>query len=198
MMFANAPDGERVLAKPGITGECPACGSECMPKCGEIVVWHWAHIARSECDPWAERDTIWHWAWQESVPRARQEVVMRNHRADLVTASGHVVELQHSPISPAEIREREDFYGQMIWLFDATKCQIDLRHKDGYVTFRWMHPRKSVAFCRKPVWLDLGRNQILQLRKIHLAAPCGGWGYLVTADSVRSWMRDGTLLEESA
>jgi hypothetical protein len=46
---------------------------------------------------------------------------MGPHRADVVTASGGVVELQHSPISPEVIAEREAFYGErMAWIFDAT------------------------------------------------------------------------------
>jgi competence protein CoiA len=196
MMFANTLDGDRVLPKPGVAGQCPACGSACVPKCGEIVIWHWAHVARGDCDPWSEPETYWHALWQESVPKDRQEIVIGNHRADVVTADGFIVELQHSGISPAEIREREDFYGQMIWLFDATACQISVRPKDGYVTFRWMHPRKSLATCRKPVWLDIGGNKVLQVQKIYTAAPCGGWGYIVTTDSVRSWMLNGTQLEE--
>jgi hypothetical protein len=29
-------------------------------RCGQIVTWHWAHLAREDCDPWAEPDTVWH------------------------------------------------------------------------------------------------------------------------------------------
>lgn len=53
---------------------------------------------------------------------------MGPHRADVVTASGGVVELQHSAISPEVITEREEFYGErMAWIFDATKADITVR-----------------------------------------------------------------------
>ena len=49
---------------------------------------------------------------------------MGPHRADIVTASGGVVEIQHSPISVDVITEREEFYGEhMAWIFDATGRQ---------------------------------------------------------------------------
>ena len=50
---------------------------------------------------------------------------MPPHRADIVTASGGVVEIQHSPISVDVITEREEFYGErMAWIFDATQADI--------------------------------------------------------------------------
>jgi competence protein CoiA len=169
-----------------------------VPRCGAIVAWHWAHLSQADCDPWAERDSRWHSAWQETVPPERREIVMGPHRADLIAANGWVVELQHSSISAAEISEREGFYGRMVWLFDATACagRLSIRHRAGqpYVTFRWMHPRKSVAACQRPVMLDLGGGWVMQVRRFHPQAPCGGWGYLASTEAVRSWMRDGESL----
>ena len=51
---------------------------------------------------------------------------MPPHRADIVTAWGGVVEIQHSPIPPVDvITEREEFYGEA----DG----VDLRrHESGY------------------------------------------------------------------
>lgn len=50
---------------------------------------------------------------------------MGSHRADIVTASGGVVEIQHSPVSPDVIAAREEFYGdQMAWIFDGTQADI--------------------------------------------------------------------------
>jgi hypothetical protein len=69
--------------------------------------------------------TAWHWGWQLAVPPERREVVMEPHRADMVTSSGGVVEVQHSAISPAVIAEREAFYGErMAWIFDATTADV--------------------------------------------------------------------------
>jgi competence protein CoiA len=99
MMYADTPAG-KAEASPGLEGTCPSCGHRCRPKCGQLVTWHWAHHARADCDPWAEPLTEWHLGWQRAVPPERREVVMRPHRADIVTASGGVVEVQHSGISP--------------------------------------------------------------------------------------------------
>lgn len=41
------------------------------------------------------------------------------HRADVRTPSGTVVEFQHSPITLETIQERETFYGDLMWVFDA-------------------------------------------------------------------------------
>ncbi len=127
MMYADTASG-RAEAAPGLAGTCPSCGHPCRPKCGKIVIWHWAHHARGDCDPWSEPMTEWHLGWQRAVPPERREVVMGPHRADIVTASGGVVEIQHSPIPVDMIGEREEFYGErMAWIFDATKADIDVQ-----------------------------------------------------------------------
>ena len=126
MMYARTGDG-RVEAAPGLAGACPSCGSPVRPKCGSIVVHHWAHLARADCDPWTEPEGEWHRGWKLAVPPERREVVIGPHRADIVTASGGVVELQHSPISPEVITEREEFYGdRMAWIFDARSAHISI------------------------------------------------------------------------
>jgi hypothetical protein len=126
---------------------------------------------------------------------------MGPHRADLVTATGWVVELQHSGISPAEIAEREAFYGaRMIWLFDASEAatagRLDIRYPSGgyfgdpgeYVTFRWKHPRKSIACCQRRVLLDQGDGWLLSIRRIYPHGRCGGWGYMFPAEDFRRWI----------
>lgn len=65
-------------------------------------------------------------------------------------------------------------------------CRLDVRRSnrpDGYATFRWKHPRKSIGFCAKPVFLDLGNDELLRLGRIHTGAPCGGWGHLISKAS---------------
>ena len=127
MMYADT-DAGRMEAAPGLQGTCPSCGHSCRPRCGKINVWHWAHHARADCDPWSEPTTEWHLGWQRVVPPERREVVMGSHRADIVTASGGVVEVQHSSISVDVIAAREEFYGaRMAWIFDATEADIRAR-----------------------------------------------------------------------
>lgn len=184
-------DGKRILATPGARAVCPACDSKVQSKCGDIITWHWAHVADADCDPWAEPDSEWHRGWQSKWPESMREIVIGNHRADIRSDSGLVIELQHSPISPAEIAEREHHYGRMVWVFDATDAfdedRLDIRRakdkpvNDTYRTFRWKHPRKSVTACDRPVLLDMGYGSLLHIGRMYaeLGKPCGGWGYLV-------------------
>lgn len=166
-MYAQAPDGERIEALPTARGICPACGGVLIPKCGEINVWHWAHKSLIDCDPWYESETDWHLSWKRLMQPERCEVVIGPHRADIVGNGNRVIELQHSPISVGEIRERETFYGDMVWLFDMREAfenkNIILWFPVEGVEFpytfnnlHWKRPRKSILYCRKPVCLDFG------------------------------------------
>lgn len=128
MLWANQ-NGEKIQAWPGLRATCPACGGDVVPKCGEIVEWHWAHKAR-DCDSWGEPESQWHLGWKARFPADWQEVVMGPHRADVRTPRG-VIEFQKSAISAAEIREREQFYGKMIWVVDASGFNLE-RHLDWH------------------------------------------------------------------
>ena len=166
MLFA----ADRMLATKGMRSSCPICQKPVLAKCGDIVRHHWAHEADGECDPWAEREqevSQWHRDWQERVPESLREVVIGPHRADIVTAGRYrkIVELQHSNLSPDEIRERERFYRYpedahgMWWVFDAISAynndRLDISGKT-VVKFRWKRPRTSVVSCQRPVFLDIG------------------------------------------
>ncbi len=161
MKWASTAAG-RQTATPKAQGACPVCGGDVLAKCGTTNVWHWAHRA-ADCDPWSEPETEWHREWKSNFPPECQEVVIGNHRAD-VCVGGVVVEFQHSPISAEEIREREAFYGNMMWVVDASAfgLNLDLRRKlgtalsDTYRTFRWKWPRRSWGAAFRPLYLDFG------------------------------------------
>jgi competence protein CoiA len=152
MLLAVSPSTRaRALATPGATATCPGCDAPVIPKCGELVTWHWAHRSDRDCDPWAEHETGWHLDWKQCFPLDWLEVTLGPHRADVRTPEGLVVEIQHSAIAPDEIRERESFYGEMVWLFDARDAadgsgpRLTVREKPGYATFRWARPRRSLT-----------------------------------------------------
>ena len=216
MMYADTAAG-RVEASPGLKGTCPSCGHPCRPKCGKIIVHHWAHHARSDCDPWSEPITEWHLGWQRAVPPERREVVMPPHRADIVTASGGVVEIQHSSISADMITDREEFYGErMAWIFDARGAAVSQRPLPppcdctyegcrrfdavrqavpwATVLFRWHSPRRSITACRRAVFIDLGRDEILRLPGAFMPYEESP-GALYTRTSVEGWLKDGTPLD---
>lgn len=167
---------------PGARGICPSCGGSVIAKCGAINVWHWAHEIK-DCDAWSEPETPWHREWKRALEHqgCALEVVRGPHRADVVNKFDLVVELQHSSISTEEIAKREAFYGHMVWLIDATEFadNFNFRTRDGFDSFRWRHPRKSLWECEKPLFFDM-YEEIFVVKKIHSEVPCGGWGYWIS------------------
>lgn len=145
---------------------CPVCDGALLPKCGSIRIHHWAHRV-AECDPWWEPETEWHRRWKERFPEVYQEVTVGPHRADVKT-DRLVIELQHSPISPEVIRAREEFYGEMIWIFDMQdQVSITLDQRPGPGSsggwLFWSPERRSILTCRKPVFLDFGNGLVANL-----------------------------------
>ena len=183
MLYAKGQDGAKIKASPGERAVCPVCGEQVIAKCGEVVAWHWAHESVAECDPWWEPMGDWHMMWQGIIKPECCEVAMPPHRADIFGDRGIIIELQASSISVDTIREREAFYGNMVWLFDvrAARKRIELSWgRSGVVKFRWRHARKSIAHAQSPVFLDDGQR-IIEVKKIHNdSGPFAGWGYLLT------------------
>lgn len=177
-------NGNKTKASPNCQyGLCPLCEKEVIPKCGDINIWHWAHKVLEDCDTWSEGESIWHIGWKICFHPFHLEIKKENHRADIYNDYRDIViELQHSSISSSEIQEREQFYKKMIWIFDATNYELELRSRDDYVTFRWKHPRKSIWVCECPVFFDLG-YKILKINRIHHNIPCGGSGILLDYES---------------
>jgi competence protein CoiA len=185
-------------ATPGKYGECPLCFEPLVPKCGNKRIWHWAHYAGTGCrDPYGESESEWHLIWKDRTTRrtrdgsvvGRPEVVVERNKvrsfADIKLPNGIVVKLRRTPIGIDRIRECEDFYGRMVWLFDVDGADIDVCDKGNYCTFRWRHARQSIAACRKRVFLDLG-GSVLEVKK-HTAMRFG-WGYLHSPDSLLAWL----------
>ena len=213
MLFAVDRNNQKIAAASKADGWCSMCGEKLLAKCGKIVTHHWSH--RSEdCDTWRESETEWHRYWKSLVPPKFSEVTIekngQRHRADIVTKNNVVIELQHSPLSIDEIAEREFFYVKMIWLFDVQTCrpthsengvplpnwakQIRLRlrpkqdEKDLY-TFRWVHPRRSIAYTQSHTFLDVGAGEIFKLEWMSKDTPCGGKGKLRPRVEFENWLR---------
>ncbi|WP_237352108.1 MULTISPECIES: competence protein CoiA [unclassified Rhizobium] len=149
MKFAFV-DGIRQEATTGVRGSCPGCGSPTLAKCGLKRLHHWAHVSTAACDRWWEPETEWHRAWKNLFPSEWQEVHHRAadgevHIADVKTASGTVVEFQHSTISPQERASREAFYGSMIWIVDGTRLKRDLSSAKRCSMLRRSEPRPMPA-----------------------------------------------------
>lgn len=107
------------------------------PKLGNIKRHHFAHQAYTDCDH--KNKTLWHLTYQslfpqteitfpnknfpkyniqQNKPESLEKSQKRYNIADILV-EGTVIEIQHSPISKEEIRERELAYEKMIWIFDV-------------------------------------------------------------------------------
>lgn len=62
-----------------------------------------------------------------------------------------------------------------------------------YRTFRWRHAKKHIAYTTRPVFLDLGNNQILHLKEMCVEAPVRGYGYLHPREKLVNAITTGTL-----
>jgi hypothetical protein len=159
-----------------------------IAKCGEIMVWHWSHLA-ADCDPWSEGESEWHLAWKSRFPVECREVTMGPHRAD-VFIGGTVVEFQASPISATEIYERERFYveecGQrLVWVFRGDDFRDRFYVRGG--SFDWRHPKSSLSACGSPVVFDfpyvfgsgpiIGKRELFCVRMFDDERCSAGWGH---------------------
>lgn len=195
MIYAENKQGGKVLAGLNREGFCPTCQSLLVPKCGRVKIWHWAHKAKPDCDNWAEGETAWHSEWKERFHQGWCEKTIENvfgrHRADVFVPGGGVIEFQNSSISVDEIREREEFYGNMIWVLNATYdagfgknifcplqdslklAGID-RRKDSQF-YRWKFPRKTWQHAKRTIYLDRG-FELLKIIRFHEQETSDEWG----------------------
>jgi competence CoiA-like predicted nuclease len=170
-------NNERIEAIPNTEAICPICQSVVISKCGSIMVWHWAHQSKEDCDSWYEPESKWHRDWKEYFRPEEREVVIGKHRADIKVGKT-IIELQHSSISAINIKEREGFYNNMIWIINGKdfKDNFITWEKEGYYSFKWKHPRKCWSFSNKPKYIDFGTDFLFEIKKIYPGSRCCGWG----------------------
>jgi len=132
MLIAFDKNNSRILPRKGALGYCPQCSNKVKAYCGEIYIHHWKHLFDLNCDKWKENETEWHRSWKNEFPEDWREIVIERghekHRADIKTSNGLVVEFQNSSISIAAIREREDYYQDIVWVINANdfKSNFDI------------------------------------------------------------------------
>ena len=138
---------------------CPQCNGDVVAKMGFKNVHHFAHKSKTQCDSWTEPMTAWHKGWQDLFEPDNVEVIMTcngvKHIAD-VMFKGHILELQHSQLSSAEMMERESFYTtngkSLTWIVDGHSekdCVVLGTSCDGYAAIWakrswWWHARCMV------------------------------------------------------
>mgnify|MGYP003394285807 FL=1 len=168
MLYAVVDEKRSRAHKDAIGATCGCCNAPVVAKCGAIVAWHWAHKSRVDCDRWSEGESEWHLSWKRLVHPDLTEVVIGPHRADIRATTGTVVELQHSYLPAAEIAERESFYGDMVWVFDATaaaeRMSVRAPEVDNAPFFlRWKHPSTMILQVQRPLYLDVGDGWLFAL-----------------------------------
>ena len=107
-------------------GQCLECREQVVAKVGPVVIPHWAHLPDSTSDcPRKTGMGHWHETWQLRAYRhgcdIEKSILDGQHRADIVTPKGLVIELQSEPLDPIQATRREQFYAAntphgMIWL----------------------------------------------------------------------------------
>jgi hypothetical protein len=105
------------------------------------------------------------------------------HRADVFNGRT-VVELQHSSISAQDIAAREAYYGDMVWLFDATHRFAYV--KSGEWAFFSFGQTKHLDLCKKHVFLDFGFDVVQVERFTDAITKVSGFGLLRS----REWFAD--------
>ncbi len=185
MLYAINTKGEKLLPEPHMEAICPICKNKVISKCGEINAWHWAHKSNVECDDWTETDSEWHNSWKKLYPKENCELDINGRRADILTDHYEVILLNSSSLSLEDIRLRESYFKNIIWIIKADDIieNFDFYEKDNYYTFRWKHARKYVAYLTKPTILDFGDGELFVLRKMYKKSPCGGWGKFISLDT---------------
>lgn len=150
----------------------------------------WAHLPSTE----------WHAAWLTMVPPTHREQRRGQHRADIITYDGWVIEVQHAPMAAVRIAGRELDHGNMEWIWDGRKPYRERRltldsFSKGVVHFTWRQVRPTLRTCRRRCLVDIGELAGTDVRVLldieQLNAEGTGIGRLITHGDMRLWMRFG-------
>jgi hypothetical protein len=167
-----------------------------IAKCGQHKLWHWAHKSRVHCDQWWEPETEWHRAWKNQFPDEWHEVVLfdsitnEKHIADVKTDKGLVLEFQHSIITPEEMKAREAFYDNMVWIVDGCRGELDsdnfnislggkINENPVAHAIRWWGRSRlfdNWALAKKPVFIDFGGANLWRLIMFNPSTKTGAVG----------------------
>lgn len=143
---------------------------ELVAKRGKIKVHHFAH--KSDCNCICNRDmSEWHINWQKDLNPSNIEVIIvrnnKKHIADCVNENNKVIEFQKSIISESVIQERENFYRNMIWIFDVSLVEFDIKLKDNYYCELYIiSGSKFFLYTKKKTYLDTGKRGIIRVKRV--------------------------------
>ena len=142
-------------ASSGDKGTCPLCGNMLVARKGDIRTPHWWHKNGRKCDLWYEPKGLWHLFWQNKFPKEWQEICRTKdntkHIADVFFPdSEFVIECQYSSMSLSNAKEREDFYGNMLWIVNGTRVNRDKNAGEVFkAIFKFRQEQKGFFVCGK-------------------------------------------------
>jgi len=105
---------------------CRCCSSLLQAVLQTDKVKHFRHENTDDCISTTDDNLLlWHILWQSTVNVENREYTMKEnnkkHRADIyIPENNYVIEIQHSHIDPDQIKKREIFYKNLIWIIDGT------------------------------------------------------------------------------
>lgn len=159
----------------GFIAECKCCYKQVKAFVGPTLSPHWKHVnANEDCQASTKynggAEGKWHQTSKSIFTNNLDEMEVRVEKngivkiADVMLPNGLVIECQHSSIDGNEIKDREEFYQDMIWYFDASGPVEKGTLKYTGKNYEWVSPRLSLIHCTKPVLLDLGYQNIVYLQ----------------------------------
>lgn len=171
MNFAYTKEGNKIhikdYKKNSFDVYCLA-SHKVIAKQGEIKRWHFSHVGESDCR-FGKGKTEWHLWWQERVKKENLEIMMKRddsfHIADIVNNEGIVIEIQHSNMSEETIRERQDFYKNMIWIFDCMGGKVIIEKVVKDMMKMKINGSSFFLKAKKPFFIDLGHRGLIEVIK---------------------------------
>jgi len=84
MIYAKDKNSNYITASKKAFAVCPCCSTELIPKCGEEVVWHWAHYPNVNCIYSSYSDNNYSYDWKLRVKGNKCEVNVDGTITDII------------------------------------------------------------------------------------------------------------------
>ena len=157
--------------------KCEICSNILIPKKGNINTHHYAHKSLDiiNCDDWAPKfksdiDHHWHLQWQyffknnnygdiECVIKKEIDNKIICHRADIITKTNYIIEIQHSNIYDNDVIKREEFYGdKLIWIIDGRNTNFNFLFYTENNFFIGQYHKEFIYSFKRNVLIDTDKK----------------------------------------
>lgn len=130
MIFALNEENKKVKANTlGETAICQFCKSPLITTKNLSSILYWHHkSAYTNCDKWYNSVSEWQFEWISNFPIEWQEVIILNdndmHIANIKLPNNVILKFQDEKLTSEEIKKREEFFKNLIWIFNSTYLGI--------------------------------------------------------------------------